>query len=306
MGGKMTWSVIIPTYNRSAILAKCLAALEQQTIDEPFEVIVVDDGSRDDTPGLLQGWRSRRFRFRHLRQPNKKPAAARNAGMESATGELLLFLGDDIIAAPDLLAEHSRAHRQASPLDAVVGYTVWSSELKVTRFMRYLGEQGWQFGYALIEDPENLPFNFFYTSNVSVRASLAKQLGRFDESFGAAGWEDTEYGYRLKQKEGRIRFHRAACAEHLHFTTFRSFCERQYRVGQFAPYFYGKHPELRPSLGADTPLPPPWKRLLLECLTELCRLEERFPWMDMSRYYPDLMSYHYLRGLRAALRSSRT
>lgn len=298
----MKWSVVIPTYNRVSILARCLQALERQTFSNPFEVIVVDDGSVDTTPHLLASWSSRRYTLRCFRQENKKPAAARNRGIRHVVGERVLFLGDDIIASPQLLFEHDRAHTAQGGGVAVLGYTVWSSELQVTRFMKYLGEQGWQFGYALIRDPGDLSFNFFYTSNVSLPVSLLTRVGGFDEFFGAAGWEDTEYGYRLKRVGGRIVFHPEARAEHLHFTTFRSFCARQYRVGQFAPYFYEKHPELRVSLGANAPRPSSWKRITLNALTYLCGLEERFPRLDLSRYYPELMNYHYLRGLQAAAR----
>ncbi len=296
----MTWSVIIPTYNRAEILAKCLTALGHQTFPHAFEVIAVDDGSTDRTPQLLGQWSSSKYRFRFLRQQNKKPAAARNLGMEHATGDCILFLGDDIIASPELLAEHARGQNRAAGDAAVLGYTVWSSELRVTRFMQYLGEHGWQFGYSLIRDPMDLPFNFFYTSNISLPRSLMQRVGTFDESFGTAGWEDTEYGYRLKKEGGKMVFRREARAEHLHFTTFQSFCARQFRVGQFAPYFYKKHPELSDFLGAGTPIPPPLRRMALNVLTYLCTLEERFPQLDFSRFYPDLMTYHYLRGLRSA------
>ncbi|HEY3132492.1 MAG TPA: glycosyltransferase family 2 protein [Acidobacteriota bacterium] len=296
----MTWSVIIPTYNRAGILVKCLTALEHQTTPEEFEVLVVDDGSTDRTPQLLAQWQSNRYRFRFLRQQNKKPAAARNLGMNQATGDFILFLGDDIIASPQLIAEHKQGHDRAGDDAAVLGYTVWSSELRVTRFMRYLGEHGWQFGYALIRDPMDLPFNFFYTSNISLSRLLMERVGKFDESFGTAGWEDTEYGYRLKKEGGKIIFRREALAEHLHFTTFQSFCARQFRVGRFAPYFYKKHPELRNFLGAGAPMPSASRRLTLHFLTHLCGLEERIPGLDFSRFYPDLMTYHYLRGLHSA------
>ncbi|HEY2934237.1 MAG TPA: glycosyltransferase family 2 protein [Acidobacteriota bacterium] len=294
------WSFVIPTFNRAEILRRCLNALEVQTSSSEFEVIVVDDGSTDQTSDLLNSWHSNRFELRHFRQENKKPAAARNLGVSYSRGHRILFLGDDIIASPEFLEQHVEAHRRHPDITAVLGYTVWSSELRITRFMKYLGEEGWQFGYSLIEDPENVPFNFFYTSNISLQRSLFDAIGPFDESFGTAGWEDTEYGYRLKQGGGKIVFQRTALAEHLHPTSFESFCERQFRVGQYAPYFYRKHPELREFLGADIVFPSASRRLLLNLLTKVCSLEERFPSLDFSRYYPDLMTYHYMRGLIAA------
>ncbi|HEV8131072.1 MAG TPA: glycosyltransferase family A protein [Acidobacteriota bacterium] len=298
--------MIIPTHNRAGILAKCLTALEAQACAEPFEAIVVDDGSTDRTPEMLAEWNSRRYTLISIRQENKKPAAARNLGMQHAAGEFILFLGDDIIASPQLLGEHARSRSLGDGEIAVLGYTVWSPELRVTRFMKYLGEQGWQFGYSLIQDPNDVPFNFFYTSNISLPRSLLERVGEFDESFGTAGWEDIEYGYRLKHQGAKIVFRREARAEHLHCTTFRSFCARQYCVGRFAPYFYKKHPELKEFLGGDTPRPALSRRIALNFLTRLCFLEEYFPRLDFSRFYPDLMTYHYLRGLWSATRENPT
>src|SRR5438552_8597914 len=144
----MKWSIVIPTYNRAAIMAKCLTALDRQTFDDPFEVIVVDDGSSDATPQLLKSRTAANYQLRSFRQQNQKPAAARNLAMQHASGDLVLFLGDDIIASSTLLAEHDAAHATHSGDFAILGYTTWSAELQVTRFMEYLGEQGWQFGYS--------------------------------------------------------------------------------------------------------------------------------------------------------------
>ena len=54
----------------------------------------------------------------------------------------------------------------------MIGYTTWPEEWKKTRFLEFIGEQGWQFGFSLIEDFENVPFNFFYTSNLSMPRKL--------------------------------------------------------------------------------------------------------------------------------------
>ena len=79
-------SVVLPTYNRVEGLRRVLTAFEGQRPHElPFEVVVVDDGSRDDTPELLAGWRSRRFPLRFARQTNQGPARARNRALELAS-----------------------------------------------------------------------------------------------------------------------------------------------------------------------------------------------------------------------------
>jgi glycosyltransferase involved in cell wall biosynthesis len=166
-------SVVIPTYERMDVLPEVLAALAGQRQAPPFEVVVVDDGSRDSTGGFLSGYRGP-VDLKVLRQQNRGPAAARNAGVAAAGGELVAFLGDDTVPAPDWLSTHvaAHAHRRGREPLAVLGYTGWHPRMRTTPFLRYINEHGLQFGYALIDQPEKVPFNFFYTSNISLPREL--------------------------------------------------------------------------------------------------------------------------------------
>ncbi len=166
-------SVVIPTYERLDVLPEVLAGLAAQRAAPAFEVVVVDDGSQDATPDFLAGYRGP-LALHVLRQQNHGPAAARNAGVAAASGELVAFLGDDTVPEPGWLAAHAAAHearRGRGPL-AVLGYTGWHRRMRMTPFLRYINEHGLQFGYALIDEPEKVPFNFFYTSNVSLPRAL--------------------------------------------------------------------------------------------------------------------------------------
>ncbi|WP_263831188.1 glycosyltransferase family 2 protein [Salinibacter sp.] len=100
-----TVSVVVPTYNRSTLVTGALDSVRNQT-HRPIECIVVDDGSTDDTPGVVADWMEEhetdQFSVRLLRQENRGAPAARNQGMEAASGEFLLFLDSD-----DLLLSHS-------------------------------------------------------------------------------------------------------------------------------------------------------------------------------------------------------
>ena len=99
-------SVVIPTYNRRDRLARVLAALERQTMPaDEFEVVVVDDGSTDGSSDWL-ATRKPAYALRTLRLSNGGPARARNAGVEAATGDILLFIDDDVEPTDSLIAEH--------------------------------------------------------------------------------------------------------------------------------------------------------------------------------------------------------
>ncbi len=301
----MEFSVVIPTFNRSGTLALTLAALAAQEFgtDSPeasgFEVIVVDDGSSDDTAAVVARI-SKGFPvpLQYLYQDNRKQGAARNLGAQRATGSYLVFLGDDTVPRRDFLAEHRLSHRNADPKTAVIGYTPWADDSSKSRFMEYIGEKGWQFGFSLIEDPQRVPFNFFYTSNLSLSRALFLASGGFDEEFQEYGWEDTELSLRLHGLGMRIVYNRRAVADHHHPTSVASFVRRQRKVGYSAWTFYRKHPEMASFLNVHRVPRYGWsERLRMAVLTRLCCWTERMRWPDLSGYYPDLMSYHYNRGI---------
>ncbi len=310
----MRISVVIPTYNRSRILVRTLEALGRQTlanraVDDsgggvPYEVIVVDDGSTDDTAERVREMAAEfPAPLIYLHQENRKQGAARNLGVGRARGEWLVFLGDDTVPAADFLEEHLRARAGVAQEDAdqvvTIGYTPWAREYPRTRFMEYVGEEGWQFGFSLIEDKSSVPFNFFYTSNLSISREFFRESGGFDEDFGEYGWEDIELGWRLHGMGMRLVYHARAVAHHHHPTSVRAFVRRQRRVGASAWNFYRKHPEMAEFLNvARLPRYRLRDRVRMELLTWICAWTEKRRWPDLSFLYPDLMSYHYNRGMR--------
>jgi GT2 family glycosyltransferase len=210
-------SVIIPTYNRCAVLASCLAALKQQSLaKDRIEAIVVDDGSNDATERLCQGLRMP-FPLVYLRQKNAGAGAARKAGTEAARGEYLLLFNDDTIATPDLLAEHLRVQRQHPHQKcAVLGhfrYPRYASKRALTSFFatrRFLFPQAF-LEAGLYHDPA-----FFIGCNLSIRREAVLSAGSFDPQFRVA--EDTELGIRLEQQGYGILYHPGALAWHDHLT----------------------------------------------------------------------------------------
>ena len=232
-------SVVIPTFNRSEHLSQTLSALEDQTLEtNSYEVLIVDDGSDDDTAErvrrIQQDYPVPLFYFY---QQNRKQGAARNMGASSARGDLLVFLGDDIVPSPSFLTEHLHAHQaQAKRVEdasrvVVIGYTTWPPDLRRTPFLEYIGEQGWQFGFSLIEESEDVDFNYFYSSNISIDRRFFLESGGFDEHFKEYGWEDIELSLRLKKHGMELVYCPDAVAYHHHKTCIASFSERQRKVG---------------------------------------------------------------------------
>ncbi len=172
-------------------------------------------------------------------------SAHRNVGWQAATAPLVLFLDDDIIPTPRLVAEHVAWHDASSvPEVGVLGLVRWSPEVRVTPFMRWL-DMGIQFDYARIQGAD-AGWEHLYTCNVSVHRDLLEKIGGFDEERFPFGYEDLDLGRRLARNGFRLLFNRAAEGHHLKTETLESWRRkvRQYAVAE--RQFIATYPDQRP------------------------------------------------------------
>jgi GT2 family glycosyltransferase len=213
-------SVIVPTYRRRDALPRALEALARQSVaGEKFEVLVVDDPVEDDSASVAQVLDAERrpFALRHLHRDARGVSAARNAGWRAAAARLVMFIGDDILLAPDALEQHLAWHdRHPEDEFGVLGRVEWASELRVSPFMRWL-ERGIQFNYLSLEGSE-APWTHFYTANVSLKRTMLERIGGFDEERFPFLYEDLDVGRRLSEHGFRLLYNQAAVGEHLHQT----------------------------------------------------------------------------------------
>lgn len=176
------FSLVIPTRNRGSILVQALCHLENLSYPRSkFEVLVVNDGSTDNTAELLDKLQVG-YRLRVFHRPHSGTSATRNYGIEQAAGTHILFIDDDVFPCEDLLEHHEEAHR-GHLRRLVRGPVINIPEL------------------PLPESPPHLlahySQNYLCTSNASIRKSLLLEAGMFDEGF--VRWEDAELGVRLKK-----------------------------------------------------------------------------------------------------------
>jgi GT2 family glycosyltransferase len=235
-------SVVIPCYNNAAILAKSLPALARQTLPQDrFEVIVVDDGSTDDTEEVVAAAGSPES-FRYIRQSNQGAAAARNRGGSQATGDILVFLDSDVVPDERLLLEHlesHRLHRQA----LVVGRTRALPADGSDRFYEVMGDEL----FALDEGDEEkiLTFQEMLTRNLSLRRETFLELGGFDEDFPRSGYEDVEFAYRASHLGYRVIYNPKASGDHCHTGTLAEVGQHMYNYQLSAVLLMTKHPEIK-------------------------------------------------------------
>jgi glycosyltransferase involved in cell wall biosynthesis len=182
----MTVSIVIATKDRAELLDAALSSLRSQVDAPPTEIIVVDNGSRDHTPSIA---RAHGANYAFVAQPNR--GKARNAGIARATGEIVLFVDDDVVTPPDFVAAHARAHAAASGTRLAVSGPIINVASPAER---------------PLPGPANMSRAFFVTCNVSVPRTALEVSGGFDEAFDRYGWEDTELGARLRARGVRRRF----------------------------------------------------------------------------------------------------
>ncbi len=238
-------SVIIPNRNQAHTLAKVLKGLENQDIDrDAYEVIVVDDGSTDQSIKLLQQFsRKTCINFSWLRVDGGNAGLARNRGVLSAKGDLLLFLDADTIPESNVVSGHLSFHRERNFDNSVLmGAIHISPDLDKPQQARY-------YVYRLSGDQYgNCPVNWWYyrTANTSLTKSLFNETGAFKTTLSAL--EDSELAYRMFKK-GVQFYHKAAIvAVDDHLVSLEEYLEKGKKYGASIAAWYIQAPELRQEL----------------------------------------------------------
>ena len=247
----MLVSVIVPTCNRRDSLERALDAIGAQHRDGwDLEIIVVSDGSTDGTVEMLAARDDTSLTV--IDQDNAGPAAARNAGLEAAAGDLVVFIDDDVVAEPGCIAAHVRAHRGASTPTVVIGPLLTPSvELSpyVSWEQRMLEKQYDALGRGEYEPSARQ----FYTGNASCLRSVLVSVGGFSDQYLRA--EDVELGYRLADAGLTFSFEAQAEAYHFAERSFASWIAIAASYGENDVRFWRDHdqtwlvPQIRKEFG---------------------------------------------------------
>ena len=243
-------SVIIPTYGKPETLPLVLRHLEAQTLPrDRFEVVVIDDGSPDDTASRLQAMAAATpLRFRFATQENRGVSATRNRGARDAVAPLVLFIQDDILATPTLLDRHLAVHRRhPETTAAAVGRVTWPPDWTIDHFMHWLDNGGPQFRYHQVRGRTTVTYKHVYTCNVSFKRQALLDHP-FDEEI-VYGFEDIELAWRMQEHGFTFHFDEQALGYHHHRRSFEDYRRRQHKAGQSMYVAFRNHPALRGKTG---------------------------------------------------------
>lgn len=178
-------SVIIPTFNRAQVLGRALDSVFAQTFQN-FEIVVVDDGSTDETPELLAAYGSR---VTVLAQANRGVSSARNRGIRASSGEYVAFLDSDDAWLPDKLTRQIAVLDQHPDIPLCHTEEIWIRRGVRVNQMKKHHKQG---GYIF---PACLPFCVISPSSAMLRRAVFDEVGDFDESLPAC--EDYDLWLRI-------------------------------------------------------------------------------------------------------------
>ena len=225
-------SVVIPTHNRLPVLLKALDFLASGRV-LPYELILVDDGS--EIP-VEEPVRNKNLPFPILRiirlSPGQGAPSARNIGADQVTGDIVVFMDDDVFAGPESLASHQNLHTE-HPADnyGVMGRIFFDPDIPHSPLMRWLEKDG---DFRSIANGDDGAFQAgLISANFSAKNSfLKRQSYLFDTSFPFNRNEDTEFGYRMvSSADWRIHYHIGPSAAHHSLLDIDTYFRQVYQGG---------------------------------------------------------------------------
>lgn len=193
-------------------------------------MLVVSDGSTDGSFEFLENLKTSLNLF-PIQQPNGGPASARNLGVQLAKGEVIIFLDDDVVPAPELIAEHMSTFQEHGMRAISLGPMLSPTDFQYSPWVQWEQDMlGKQYD-ALLQNKWAPTGRQFYTGNSAVARCFLLETGGFDPSFQRA--EDVELAYRLIQKGLTFHFNPRAVGYH--------YAKRSFQSWVTTPYIYGKN-----------------------------------------------------------------
>src|SRR5262252_6321524 len=228
----MSVSIIIPTFNGAGRIRKCIDALLPQTAAINAEILVVDDGSSDNTGDVVSSYSGLRL----ISQANAGPAAARNRGALEAKGTIILFTDDDCVPTSDWLAAMTKPFEDPDVVGVKGAYRTRQKSL-VARFVQADYEDRYRLMVTLPE------IDFVDTYAAAFRRDRFLEMNGYDTSFPVACAEDIELSYRMSERGWKMKFAPTAIVYHTHPDKFWLYMKKKYKFAYWRMLALRKNPK---------------------------------------------------------------
>ncbi len=236
----MDVSIVVPAFNEEKNIERSITSLLNQDFKGKYEIIVVNDGSTDNTEKTVKEIiKKSENKIKLLNQPNQGPAAARNAGAKIAKGKIVLFTDSDCVVEKGWIKEMVEPFKNKEVVGVQGRYKIYNKESLVARFVQYEIEER----YQRMEKQKYIDFIGSYSAGY--RKDVFLKFGGFDTSFKKASGEDPEISYRIADKGMKMVFAPKAVVYHSHPDTLKRYLKMKYGRGYWGELLYKKHPEKR-------------------------------------------------------------
>ncbi len=234
--GKSSISVIIPCYNAEKTILRTLEALGKQTT-KGFEVVLADDGSKDNTVKIAKPFKPKNFKLIVLAEKHAGPAAQRNRGAEKAGGDILLFTDSDCVPDRNWVEEMAKPFSDKAVVGVSGAYKTFNNDKLIARFE----------GYEIAKRHERLAkqkyIDFIGSFSAGYRKNIFRKFGGFSADFKRADAEDPELSFKIAKAGYKMVFNPKAVVAHPHVATIKRFWKQKFSRGYWRVLLYKKHPE---------------------------------------------------------------
>jgi len=226
-------SVIVPAYNSETTIGDCLKSLENQDFPKnQYEIIVVDDGSTDNTEKIVLSFQKAKL----LKQEHKGPAAARNLGLSRAKGDIVLFTDADCIPDKNWIKEMIACFSDPEVVGVAGTYKTLNKNKLIARYVGYEIE----LRHNRMKQFKNI--DFVGTYSAAYRKSVLNVIGNFDTNFSEASGEDTDLSFRIAATKNKIIFCPTAFVWHRHPSSLLAYLKQKFNRAFWRVLLYKKHP----------------------------------------------------------------